>query len=247
MCLAGLLFGLGCLGTALSTSFSALLVARGLTGAGGAGILTLSSIITTDLVSLRERGYYQGLTMTVYGIAASAGGPLAGLLGDHWGWEAAFYVQIPPLVCTLAALWILLPRPAEHAAGRPSGGAAMLFKTLDLPGLALLFTFVGALLLGLSLHTSGSPWMMSVPLIGASILALFAFSFVERTTEKCGGRVLVPWEVLRQRNVLFVGHVSNISFPLCFLAETSMPTYQTCLSAGLTSLSNGAMSYNMYV
>jgi hypothetical protein len=28
---------------------------------GGAGLLTVTSVITTDLTSLRERGYYQGM------------------------------------------------------------------------------------------------------------------------------------------------------------------------------------------
>lgn len=79
-----LLLGVGTLGCTMSNSFWTLLAARAVTGAGGAGILTLSSIITTgmfpslwlphltrlisscslkpaDLISLRERGYYQGL------------------------------------------------------------------------------------------------------------------------------------------------------------------------------------------
>ena len=85
-----LVAGLGTLLCALSTSLWTLLFARAITGAGGAGILTLSSIITTDLISLRERGYYQGLMMTLFGVGAAGGGPVAGWISDHYGWVSLF-------------------------------------------------------------------------------------------------------------------------------------------------------------
>ena len=86
--------GLGTLACALSNSFWALLAARAVTGAGGAGILTLSSIITTDLISLRERGYYQGLMMTLFGIGAAGGGPIAGWISDNYGWVRAVSLSL---------------------------------------------------------------------------------------------------------------------------------------------------------
>lgn len=89
--------GFGTLGCALSNTFWTLLAARAVTGAGGAGILTLSSIITTDLISLRERGYYQGLMMTLFGIGAAGGGPIAGWISDNYGWVrvSTFFIRLP--------------------------------------------------------------------------------------------------------------------------------------------------------
>lgn len=91
MVLAGALFSLGTIVCAFSTSITTFLVGRAITGAGGAGILTLSSLITTDLTSLRERGYYQGLMMVLFGLGSAAGGPTAGLLSDRYGWVSLWF------------------------------------------------------------------------------------------------------------------------------------------------------------
>lgn len=46
-----------------------LIAARAVAGAGGAGLLTVSSVITTDLTSLRSRGHYQGMSPDSWSIA----------------------------------------------------------------------------------------------------------------------------------------------------------------------------------
>ncbi|KAF2452289.1 major facilitator superfamily domain-containing protein [Lineolata rhizophorae] len=59
------LFTLGCILCAVAHDFTLLLFGRSLQGAGSGGILTLRYVITTNLVSLRERGKWFGLiTMT---------------------------------------------------------------------------------------------------------------------------------------------------------------------------------------
>ena len=44
--------------------------------------------------------------MTVFGAGTMIGGPLAGWLSDHHGWQWSFWVQ----VSTLFLVFILLPR-----------------------------------------------------------------------------------------------------------------------------------------
>ena len=76
--------------------------------------MTVSSVIVTDLVPLRDRGVYQGMSsflivldflwwgetlmvgimMTVFGAGTLIGGPLAGWLSDHHGWEWSFWIQV---------------------------------------------------------------------------------------------------------------------------------------------------------
>lgn len=51
-------------------------------GIGGGGLTTMSSIVTSDLVSVRERGTYQGFGNLVYAAGAALGGPIGGLFGD---------------------------------------------------------------------------------------------------------------------------------------------------------------------
>lgn len=60
-------FLVGSIACAVAQSMTQLIVFRGLQGAGGGGLLTLVFLITSDIVSLRERGKYQGLTEITIG------------------------------------------------------------------------------------------------------------------------------------------------------------------------------------
>lgn len=45
------------------------MVARAVAGLGGGGINTLTTVIVSDLVPLRERGKYQGYGNIAYGVS----------------------------------------------------------------------------------------------------------------------------------------------------------------------------------
>lgn len=156
MGVAGFLFGLGTLGCGLSPSMGYIIAARAIAGAGGAGLLTVSSVITTDLTSLRDRGYYQGLMMIVFGLGASLGGPVAGWIADRFSWQWAFHAQLPFLLASVLIICIYLPTPEEQTA-RPT-----FRKTLfdfDTIGTLILLGSISSLLLGFSNHTAGLyPW-----------------------------------------------------------------------------------------
>lgn len=52
-----------------STNLWALVISRAIAGIGGGGMNTMSAVITSDLVSLRERGKYQGYANIAYGVS----------------------------------------------------------------------------------------------------------------------------------------------------------------------------------
>ena len=97
---ASAVFLLGSLACGLSKTFPQLIAARAFAGIGGGGLTTMSSIVTSDLVSLRQRGTYQGLGNVVYAAGAAIGGPLGGYLGDGIGWRWAFLIQVSITVGT---------------------------------------------------------------------------------------------------------------------------------------------------
>ena len=49
-----------------------LVAARAVAGLGGGGINTLTTVITSDLVPLRQRGKYQGYGNMAYGVSSSS-------------------------------------------------------------------------------------------------------------------------------------------------------------------------------
>jgi len=93
------IFLVGSLACGFAQTFPQLIAARAFAGIGGGGLTTMSSIVTSDLVSLRERGTYQGLGNVVYAGGAAIGGPLGGWLGDGIGWRWAFLIQVP--ICAI--------------------------------------------------------------------------------------------------------------------------------------------------
>ncbi|EPE03046.1 mfs transporter [Ophiostoma piceae UAMH 11346] len=96
-------FGLGCLGCALSPDLPTLIVMRALTGAGGAGLMTMATIINTDLIAPDQRGMYQAVQNILHGMGAILGASLGGTIASVVGWRFAFLLQVP--IC-LAALTI---------------------------------------------------------------------------------------------------------------------------------------------
>jgi MFS family permease len=59
------IFFIGSLASSLSTSVIQLIVFRAITGIGGGGLMTVAQIIVSDVVSLRERGRYQGILVSL--------------------------------------------------------------------------------------------------------------------------------------------------------------------------------------
>lgn len=88
-----------------------LYVCRALSGVGGGGVSSVVAIIISDLVSMRDRGKYQGLLSVAIGLGACAGPFIAAEMlkrgGKAWRW--IFWVSpILASVC-LVVMWFLLP------------------------------------------------------------------------------------------------------------------------------------------
>lgn len=56
-------------------------------GIGGGGMMTVVSILISDIVPLRNRGTWQGYLNIVFALGASSGAPLGGLLADSLSWR----------------------------------------------------------------------------------------------------------------------------------------------------------------
>ena len=98
-----------------------LVLARGLQGVGGGGLMVLASAIIGDVVSPRERGRYQGLFGAVFGVSSIAGPLLGGLFVDHLSWRWVFYVNLPLGLVAFVTVLCVLPRqiPAGRRNIRP--------------------------------------------------------------------------------------------------------------------------------
>merc|ERR1711939_64362 len=194
---ASVVFLLGSLACGLSKTFPQLIAARAFAGIGGGGFSTMSSIVTSDLVSLRQRGTSQGLGNVVYAGGAAIGGPLGGWLGEGIGWRWAFLIQVP--ICAIHFAIV------AWKVNIPSGPGSMVekIKRIDFLGAITMVSAVSLLLVGLSLGGNQLPW--SAPLVYGTLIAggilLVVFLLVEKYVAR---EPLLPLRVLFNRTPLFV-------------------------------------------
>src|ERR1700716_611682 len=101
------LFVAGSILCALAPNMPVLILARGLQGLGGGGIMPIVQTVIWDVVTPRERGQYQAYFSGVW-VAAGIGGPiLGGVFAEHLHWSMIFWINVP---LGLGSLAMLLPK-----------------------------------------------------------------------------------------------------------------------------------------
>lgn len=202
MLLALSLFGSGTLLCGIAPSMEILIIARAIAGMGGGGVMTVQSIVVTDLIPLKKRGVYQGMASIVWSAGAGLGGPLGGWLNDQFGWRTAFLFQVPILALSMVLISVKMdiPLPEEIR----SLTLQTKVKRIDFLGSLTLVLTVGCLLLGLSLKsTEDLPWSHPLiwGLISASGICGVVFAVVEA---RIAEYPVMPSRLMKQRTPISI-------------------------------------------
>src|SRR6201991_4880212 len=161
------LFVVGSILCALAPSMPVLILARGLQGLGGGGIMPIVQTIISDVVSPRERGQYQAYFSGVWVAAGIAGPILGGVFAEHLHWSMIFWINVP---LALAGLALLLPKmgkiPVFHRR-----------RKVDWLGGILLMASAVVFMLVLTWGGNRLAWLSPVimAMIGASLALAVAF------------------------------------------------------------------------
>ena len=158
----------------------------------------MSTIVTSDLVSLKARGTWQGLGNLVYAAGASGGAPLAGLLVDSGiGWRWAFLIQVPLCMIHFAVV--------SWKVNIPGGPGSMVekLKRIDVFGALTLVGSVTLIIVALSLGGNEREWSDPVVLgsLSGGLAILVLFVLVEKYVAR---EPLMPMQVLFKRTPGFV-------------------------------------------
>jgi MFS family permease len=111
------IFLIGSVLAGLSHTMLQLIAFRAVQGIGGGGLLTGAQTIVADVVPARERGRYQGLFGSVFGVTSVLGPLIGGFFVDNLSWRWVFYVNLPIGIVALAVVAAVLPghhRRAPH-------------------------------------------------------------------------------------------------------------------------------------
>ncbi|KAH9929006.1 Mfs1.1 [Epithele typhae] len=170
-----LLFMAGAAVCGSAPNISVLIAGRALHGAGAGGILSCTQIVLSDLVTLQERGTYNGLFGLVWAIGGGLGPLVGGALAKPTLWRWIFYLNIP--IAGLAALVLLvfldLPRPSSRS-------ALDCLKSLDVIGNTLIIGASCAIAIAITWAGVQFPWSSAqvlAPLIigGVSLVLWFVY------------------------------------------------------------------------
>lgn len=158
-----------------SQSMEQLIVFRALQGLGGGAIMPIVSSIIGDLFPPAERGKWQGVTVSVWGIASILGPPVGGWITDTWGWRWIFYINMP--IGLLAFAITLFTLRQQVAPQRHS---------IDYLGVLTLAATTTPLLLAFSWAGTRYPWASPVIiglLVAAGMMAIIFVLVEQRAAE----------------------------------------------------------------
>lgn len=224
-------FGLGCLLCGLSTRIEHLIAARACQGLGG-GMTTVVSILLSDIVTLRERGTFQGYMNIVWAGGAGIGAPLGGYLADSIGWRWSFLGQAPITLVAIITVYLTLNLPAREASNWKDK-----LRRIDFLGAFTLVMGVFALLLSLD-RGSNVSWAqpLTLALLATSVALLLAFLYVEM---RVASEPFAPGHIIFDRSLCASYLCNFFSFAGWMAAIFYIPLYFQAVD-GLSATQAGA-------
>lgn len=168
LCIADLLCG-------LSQNAAMFYVFRGLAGVAGGGVTSLTMIIVSDVVSLRERGKYQGILGASLGIGNVIGPFIAAAFIMKSTWRGFFWLISPLSACSIVVGYFLIPNNTRKDGFRTN------IRRIDFFG--IIASSIGIIFLLIPISGGGSyfewnsPMVISMLVIGGC--SLVAFLFIE--------------------------------------------------------------------
>ncbi|KAI9803573.1 MAG: hypothetical protein M1825_001916 [Sarcosagium campestre] len=186
-------FALGNLICGLATEQWVMILGRVVSGAGGGGIMAISTFISSDLVPLRKRGVVQGIGNIAWGLGSGLGGTFGGWINDVWGWRKAFLVQVPFMAISTIAVFFLVRIPVKE-------NKMPKLKRIDFLGAGTLVTSVVLLMLAINSGGNTVPWNHPLVWISLPLSALFFAVFVW-VEENIASEPIIPIRLVLHRTV----------------------------------------------
>ncbi|QWG21846.1 MFS transporter [Bradyrhizobium sediminis] len=170
------LFVAGSILCAVAPNMPVLILARGLQGLGGGGIMPIVQTVISDVVTPRERGQYQAYFSGVWVVGGIGGPILGGVFAEHLHWSMIFWINMP---LALGALALLLPK---------MGKIPVFHRRRKVDWLGGLLLMASAVVFMLVLTWGGNRYLWLSPvimaMIGASVALALAFVWHARNAEE---------------------------------------------------------------
>ncbi|KAF8869427.1 MFS general substrate transporter [Infundibulicybe gibba] len=177
-----------------SGSIIQLIISRGIVGVGGGGVVSMTQIVISDIVSPRDRGKYQGIIGVSISFGSIVGLLIGGVLAQKVIWRWCFWVNIPISLAAVSVVIFALPLKQVQ------GNIREKLLSVDFTGVGL--TLVGCALVILPLIWGGVtfPWKSAIVL--APLFSGFFIVIIFCLWEWKGARLpIVPMYIFKHLTV----------------------------------------------
>lgn len=170
------MFTVGTIISTLAKSFTVLLSGRAIQGVGGGGIYTLSYIVVSDIIPLRQRPKYLALILAGWALGTVIGPVTGGAVAEHAQWQWIFYINYP--FCALG----LLATPFVFRNLKQKNQPPLLTAVIriDWFGSSLFIAGVSSLLIGLTwggVQYNWSSYQSWVPILLGGLATIFSLVY----------------------------------------------------------------------
>ncbi|KAJ1984331.1 hypothetical protein H4R33_004424 [Dimargaris cristalligena] len=202
-------FMVGCAICGAAQNIMTLIIARGLAGIGGAGLISLSMIIVSDIVPLNKRALFLGIFGGIFAIASIAGPLLGGAFTDYVSWRWVFYINLPIGAVTLLVVIFFLRIP------HPKGSMLAKLRKIDYLGTFLLVAGIVFILLAILWGGKDYPWddkrIIAFFCVGFILIIFFVLAEIYVVPEP-----IIPMTLFRSRNVC-ISYVNTLLLGIAVL------------------------------
>ncbi|KAJ7835560.1 MFS drug transporter [Mycena olivaceomarginata] len=227
------IFFVGNIASGFSQSFIQLLIFRAISGIGGGGLSTVAQIIVSDVVSLRERGKYQGILGASVALSYGVGPIIGGLFVEHSTWRWIFWLTLPLTVGSAAAVYFFMPLKTVEGDWRQKLGR------IDFIGSLLIL--LASVLLVLSLTWASGSYQWRNPHVFATLIVGGVISVAFVIWEwKVPAFPVIPMHIFKQRIVIGAGITQTINGFLTVVQVFYLPTFYQ-LAYGYSPVKSGLL------
>lgn len=198
-------------------------VFRAMAGIGSGGISSLAMVIVSDVVTLKQRGKYQGILGTFVGMGNSLGPVIMGAFAQKSTWRNFYRVMPPIMFFTILVVYFFVHTPGNKKLDSVLTIKSRL-KTIDYLGMFLATAALILLLIPISGGGSTYPWnsalVIAMFVVGGVLLIIFFV--VECTIPKLP---MIPLTIFKNRSLSLV-MLSSFLFGIVYYSFLfSVPYY----------------------
>ena len=224
MSLAAILFGFGCLLSAVSPTMPLLLAGRALQGIGGGGLVAMGFVAVGLIFPRRYIARAMAAVSTLWGVSAFAGPLVGGVFVDYatWRWGFAFFA----CQAFALALWIVLRN--EAGVTRSTADAAGLpVRRLALLCLAVVLVAFGGVEVSV---------LRTVPSVAAGLACLIGFLWLD---QRAGANRLLPPRPVDPTRPSGAALIMIVSMSMATIAVTAFGPLLVTAIHGVSALTAG--------